>query len=57
MEADKKQMEIESTSQERTGCRRNSRWASTLTHSFPMHLFSTPWKHQKIVRFSDVSRG
>ena len=27
-----------------------------LTHSFPMHPFSTPWKHQKIVRFSDVFR-
>ena len=23
-----------------------------LTHSFPMHPFSTPWKHQKTVRFS-----
>ena len=28
----------------------------SLTHSFPMHLFSTPWKHQKTVRFSDVFR-
>ena len=28
-----------------------------LTHSFPMHSFSTPWKHQKTVRFSDVFRG
>ena len=27
-----------------------------LTHSLPMHLFSTPWKHQKTVRFS-VFRG
>ena len=26
----------------------------SLTHSFPMHPFSNPWKHQKIVRFSDV---
>ena len=25
-----------------------------LTHSFPMHPFSTPKKHQKIIRFSDV---
>ena len=22
-----------------------------LTHSFPMHPFSTPWKHQKTLRF------
>ena len=22
-----------------------------------MHLFSNPWKHQKILRFSDVFRG
>ena len=28
-----------------------------LTHSFPMHFFSTPSKHQKTVRFSDVFRG
>ena len=28
-----------------------------LTHSFPMHLFSTTWKHQKFLRFSDVFRG
>ena len=28
-----------------------------LTHSFAMHLFSTPWKHQKTVRFSDVFTG
>ena len=28
-----------------------------LTHSFPMHSFSTPWKHQKTVKFSDVFRG
>ena len=28
-----------------------------LTHSFPMHPFSAPWKHQKTVRSSDVSRG
>ena len=27
-----------------------------LTHSFPMHPFSTPWKHQKTLRFSDVLR-
>ena len=35
----------------------------TLTHLFPMHPFSTPWKHQrtvrfqKTVRFSDVFRA
>ena len=29
----------------------------TLTHLFPMHPFSTPWKHQKTVRFSYVFRG
>ena len=28
-----------------------------LTHSLPMHPFSTPWKHQKTERFSDVFRG
>ena len=27
---------------------------SLLTHLFLMHPFSTPWKHQKIVRFSDA---
>ena len=27
-----------------------------LTHSFLMHPFSTPWKHQKTVTFSDVFR-
>ena len=31
--------------------------ASQLTHSFPMHPFSTPWKHQKTVRFFDVFSG
>ena len=25
-----------------------------LTHSFPMHPFSNPWKHLTTVRFSDV---
>ena len=30
---------------------------SFLTHSFPMHPFSTPCKHQKTVRFSDVFKG
>ena len=25
-----------------------------LTHSFPMHPFSTPWKHQKSLQFSDA---
>ena len=29
----------------------------TLTHLFPMHPFSKPWKHQKTLRFSDVFRG
>ena len=28
-----------------------------LIHLFPMHPFSTPWKHQKIARFFDVFRG
>ena len=28
-----------------------------LTHSFPIHPFSTPWKHQETVRFSYVVRG
>ena len=28
-----------------------------LIHSFPMHRFSTSWKHQKTVRFSDVFKG
>ena len=28
-----------------------------LTHLFPIHPFSTPWKHQKNVRFSNVFRG
>ena len=34
-------------------------WRRTwnLTHLFPIHLFSTPWKHQKTVRFSDVFGG
>ena len=29
----------------------------TLTFSFPMHPFSSPWKHQQTVRFFDVLRG
>ena len=29
---------------------------SHLTHSFPIHPFLTPWKHQKTFRFSDVFR-
>ena len=29
---------------------------SVSTHLFPMHLFSTPWKHQKTLRFYDVFR-
>ena len=28
-----------------------------LTHSFPMHPFSSSWKHQKNVTFSDVFMG
>ena len=28
----------------------------SFTHLFPMHLFSTPWKHQKTLWFSDVLR-
>ena len=28
-----------------------------LTHLFPMHPFSAPWKHQKTWRFSDVFKG
>ena len=30
---------------------------NVFTHSFPMHPFSTPWKHQKAVRFSNVFWG
>ena len=30
--------------------------SSPLTHSFSMHPFSTPWKHQKNVRFSVFRR-
>ena len=28
-----------------------------LTHLFPMNPFSTTWKHQKTLQFSDVFRG
>ena len=28
-----------------------------LTHFFPMHTFSTPWKHQKTWRFFDILKG
>ena len=28
-----------------------------LTHSFSMHPFSIPWKHQKTFPFSDVFAG
>ena len=28
-----------------------------LAHLFPMHLFSTPWKQHKTLRFSAVFRG
>ena len=37
--------------------RHNYRVGKDLTHSFPMHPFSTLWKHQKVLRFSDVFRG
>ena len=30
---------------------------SKLTHLFPIHPFSTSWKHQKTSGFSDVFRG
>ena len=30
---------------------------SFLTHMFSIHPFSTPWKNQKTLRFSDVFRG
>ena len=29
---------------------------SVLTHLFPMHSFSIPWKHQKTKQFSDIFR-
>ena len=32
-------------------------YSCLLTHSFPMNPFSTPWKHQKTVRFSDIFKG
>ena len=32
-------------------------FVSLMTHLFPMHPFSTPWKYQKTRRFSDISRG
>ena len=34
----------------------NAHAQRVLTHSFPMHPFSIPWKHQRIARFSDVFR-
>ena len=33
------------------------RYLHLLTHSFPMHSFSTTWKHRKTARFCDVFRG
>ena len=30
---------------------------TTLTHLFPMHPFSTPWKYLKTIRCSDVFSG
>ena len=32
----------------------DSLFKSYLTYSFRRHPFSTPWKHQKTVKFSDV---
>ena len=51
--------------EKKNSCLKSSvtKWVSSgvsiyfLTHSFPMHPFSTSWKNQKIVRFSDVFRG
>ena len=31
--------------------------SQTLTHLFPMHPFSTPWKHQKTARLLGVEKG
>ena len=31
--------------------------AEVLTHLFPVHLFSTPWKHQKTWCFQGVKKG
>ena len=36
---------------------KNELWKIKLTHYSPVLLFYTPWKHQKIFRFSDVFRG
>ena len=36
---------------------KRNEFCNILTHSFPMHPFSTPWKHQKTIRFSDVFWG
>ena len=33
---------------------KQKRFGANLTHSFPVHLFSTCWKHQKTLRFSDA---
>ena len=30
---------------------------TSLTFSFPMHLFPNPWKHQKTSKFSDDFKG
>ena len=30
---------------------------ASLTHSFPMHLFSSPWKHWKTLPFLGVAKG
>ena len=32
-------------------------YVDMLTHYSPVLLFYIPWKHQKTIRFSDVSRG
>ena len=28
-----------------------------INHFFPMHPYSSPWKHQKTLQFSDIFRG
>ena len=38
------------------GCKSGKFVENGLTHLLPIHPFSTPWKHQKALRFSDVFR-
>ena len=39
-------------------CNFQKKVLSNLTHSFPMHPFSTSWKHQKTLRcFQEVEKG